>query len=214
MDRKFLLGILVAVAVIFFAAAFAQNLAKSTAPPVDRETLYQVSTIDALMQGAFEGVEPVTEIKKHGDFGIGTFDALDGEMVALDRTYYQIKSDGYAYPVPDSATTPFATVTFFEPDFVITTDRQMNYSELSGYISGHLPSKNMIYAVRMHGTFPAMKVRKRATAGTAIPSPYCRGRKPDRLFVFRCAGDGCRVYNAAVFFRPQCPRLPPPLHLR
>jgi len=159
MDHKFLLGTLVAVAVIFFAAAFAQTFAKSAIPAVDRETLYQVSTIDALMQGAFEGVEPIAKIKKHGDFGIGTFDALDGEMVALDRTYYQVKSDGFAYPVPDSAMTPFATVTFFEPDFRITTDRPMNYSGLSGYLSHNLPSKNMIYAVRMHGTFPTMKVR-------------------------------------------------------
>ena len=65
----------------------------------DRETLYQVSTIDALMQGAYEGVQPVSEIRKHGDFGIGTFDALDGEMIVLDGTVYQAKADGKIYPV-------------------------------------------------------------------------------------------------------------------
>ena len=63
----------------------------------DREVLYQVSTIDALMQGVFDGVQPVGEIRKHGDFGIGTFDALDGEMIVLDGVVYQAKADGQIY---------------------------------------------------------------------------------------------------------------------
>jgi acetolactate decarboxylase len=159
MDKKFFLGIAVAAAIIFFAAAFATSLPKKTEPAVDRDTLYQVSTIDALMQGVYDGFQPFSEVKKHGDFGIGTFDALDGEMVALDGNYFQVKSNGNAYPVSGSTTTPFATVTFFEPDFRIMTDRPMNYSELSTTLSGRLPSKNLIYAVRLHGTFPVMKVR-------------------------------------------------------
>jgi acetolactate decarboxylase len=159
MDHRFFLGIAVAFAIIFFAAAFAQNLMKHPALPVDHETLYQVSTIDALMQGVYDGILPFGELKRHGDFGIGTFDALDGEMVAVENRYYQVRSDGIAYPVADTMTTPFATVTFFEPDIHITTDRQMNYSLFSSFISDRLPSRNMIYAIQMDGTFPAMKVR-------------------------------------------------------
>jgi acetolactate decarboxylase len=159
MDRTFFLGVAVAVAIIFFAAAFSQNLLKNPAAPVDRETLYQVSTIDALMQGVYEGVQPFSEVKRHGDFGIGTFEALDGEMIALGGDYYQVRSDGIAYPVPDAMTTPFATVTFFEPDMRITADRQMNYSVLSTYLSAHLPSQNIVYAIRINGTFPTLQVR-------------------------------------------------------
>jgi acetolactate decarboxylase len=159
MDRRFFLGIAVAFAIVFFGAAFAQNLIKHPAPLVDHETLYQVSTIDALMQGVYDGVQPFSEIRRHGDFGIGTFDALDGEMVAVDNRYYQVRSDGIAYPVADVMTTPFATVTFFEPDIHFTTDRLMNYSLFSSFVSDRLPSRNMIYAIRIDGTFPAMKVR-------------------------------------------------------
>jgi len=159
MDYKFFLGIAVTFAIVFFGAAFAQNLMKHPAPGFDHETLYQVSTIDALMQGVYDGTQPFDELKRHGDFGIGTFDALDGEMVAVDNSYYQVRSDGVAYPVADAMTTPFATVTFFEPDVHITTDRQMNYSLFSSFISDRLPSRNMIYAIQIDGTFPAMKVR-------------------------------------------------------
>lgn len=159
MDYKFFLGIAVAFAIVFFGAAIAQNLMKHPAPGFDHETLYQVSTIDALMQGVYDGILPFGELKRHGDFGIGTFDALDGEMVAVDNRYYQVRSDGIAYPVADTMTTPFATVTFFKPDLHITTDRQMNYSLYSSFISDLLPSRNVIYAIQIDGTFPAMKVR-------------------------------------------------------
>jgi acetolactate decarboxylase len=159
MDKKFFLGIAVAIALIFFVAAFATNLPKSDPAEKDRDTLYQVSTIDALMQGAFDGTGPVAEIRQHGDFGIGTFDGLDGEMIVLDGTVYQARADGRIYAATDAMTTPFATVTYFSSDRVEKTDRRMNYSELSSALAKKLPSQNMIYAVKIHGTFPEMKVR-------------------------------------------------------
>ncbi len=159
MDRKFFLGIGVAVVIIFFAAAFATNLPKGTPVAGDHDTLYQVSTIDALMQGAFDGTEPVSETLQHGDFGIGTFDGLDGEMIVLDGKMYQARADGLVYPVPDRMTTPFATVTRFDTDFIVTTDRRMNMSGLSSALTSKLPSQNMVYAVKIHGMFPEMKVR-------------------------------------------------------
>lgn len=49
-----------------------------------QDTLYQVSTLDSLMQGVYDGELMLEELLQRGDFGIGTFDALDGEMVILD----------------------------------------------------------------------------------------------------------------------------------
>jgi acetolactate decarboxylase len=158
-NLKFFLGIGLAVVIVFAGASVYTSLQKSAGTQVDRETLYQVSTIDALMQGAYEGVQPVSEIRKRGDFGIGTFDALDGEMIVLDGTVYQAKADGKIYPVPDTATTPFATVTWFDRDIAVTTDRAMNSSEFSGFITSQLQTENMVYAVQVQGTFPTMKVR-------------------------------------------------------
>jgi wobble nucleotide-excising tRNase len=50
----------------------------------DDDVLFQVSTIDALLQGVLDGFFTFEDLKTHGDFGIGTFDSLDGEMIALD----------------------------------------------------------------------------------------------------------------------------------
>jgi len=161
MDTKFFLGIGLAIVLVFSFAAVYTSFSRlpTVAIPDDHETLYQVSTIDALMLGVFDGVQPISELKKHGDFGIGTFDGLDGEMIVLDGKVYQAKADGRLYLVMDNATTPFATVTKFDKDFSLTTGQPMNFTVFSKDMSALLPSQNMIYAVRVHGTFPWMKVR-------------------------------------------------------
>src|SRR4028118_424870 len=78
-------------------------------------TLFQTSTIDALLHGEYDGDVDFEELGGRGDFGLGTLEALDGEMVALDGGFYQVKADGRAYEIEPRARTPFAVVTFFEP---------------------------------------------------------------------------------------------------
>ena len=159
MDRKFILGIAVAVVIVFFAVACVNYVQKNTVPAKDRDTLYQVSTINALMMGSFDGTEPVSEVLRHGDFGIGTYDGLDGEMIVLDGTMYQARSDGLVYPVNATVTTPLATVTWFDNDFSTTTGSRVNMSEMTTDLAARLPSQNLIYGVKMHGTFPSVKIR-------------------------------------------------------
>jgi acetolactate decarboxylase len=173
MDTKFFLGIGLAIVLVFAGAAVYNSFAKLHDPARatgDREVLYQVSTIDALLQGVFDGVQPVGEIRKHGDFGIGTFDALDGEMILLDGVVYQAKADGHLYTAADSQTSPFATVTYFDRDNAATTDGPMNLSVFSSTMAGRLPTENMVYAVRIHGTFPSMKVRAIPAQHTPYPT--------------------------------------------
>ncbi len=125
----------------------------------DDDVLFQVSTIDALLQGVFDGFYSFDDLESHGDFGIGTFDSLDGEMVAVDGDYYQVKADGVAYPVQGNMTTPFSTVTYFKADQTIAVQNASNYTILSSQISEKLPSINMFYALRIDGTFPYVKTR-------------------------------------------------------
>jgi len=77
--------------------------------------LYQTSLISALIAGLYEGEMTYGEIRKHGDFGLGAFNDLDGEMVGFDGTFYQLRSDGSARPVAVDQKTRFAVVTFFQP---------------------------------------------------------------------------------------------------
>lgn len=134
--------------------------ASSSHPTIDqdREVLFQVSTIDALLLAVYDGVLSVGVLKEKGDFGIGTFDKLEGEMLVVDGECYQVKVDGVAYLVPDEATTPFATVTFFDPDETVQVETA-NFSELKEILEASFPSKNVFYAIRIDGTFPYVKTR-------------------------------------------------------
>ena len=125
----------------------------------DDDVLFQVSTIDALLQGVLDGFFTFEDLKTHGDFGIGTFDSLDGEMIALDGDYYQVKADGVAYPVQSNMTSPFSTVTYFQVDQTVAVKNASNFTELSRQLDEELPSRNAFYAVRIDGTFPYIKTR-------------------------------------------------------
>jgi acetolactate decarboxylase len=123
------------------------------------DTLFQISTINALLDGEYAGAMTFGDLKRHGTFGLGTFDALDGEMIGLEGQFYQIKTDGVAYPVPDSMTTPFAVVTVFDADKTLPSQDGMDYEGLKSYVDGAIPDKGIFYAIKIEGTFPYIKTR-------------------------------------------------------
>ena len=61
---------------------------------VPQHTLFQVSTSGALVQGIYQRVVSSRFLLNYGDFGLGTFENLDGEMVVLDGAIYQVRGDG------------------------------------------------------------------------------------------------------------------------
>ena len=89
----------------------------------------------------------------------GTFNNLNGEMIALNNNFYQIKADGKVYPVTDSQITPFAVVTFFDRDSSITVKEKLDYDQLKQRIDKFLPTKNIFYAIKIEGTFQYVKAR-------------------------------------------------------
>ncbi len=121
--------------------------------------VFQTSTISALLEGVYEGDITYDDLKKHGDFGIGTFNNLDGEMIGLEGKFYQIKDDGMAYSVPDTMKTPFAVVIFFKPDKALLLDKLANCKQLEQYLDNLLPTKNIIYAFKIEGDFKYIKTR-------------------------------------------------------
>ena len=51
--------------------------------PGEAHRVFQASTISALLDGAYEGDVTFAELASRGDFGIGTLNGCDGEMVAI-----------------------------------------------------------------------------------------------------------------------------------
>src|SRR5262249_21468486 len=144
--------------------------ALSEALGLDHATLFQVSTSGALVQGVYKGAVTIGELKSHGDFGLGTFEELDGEMVALDGHFYQVHSDGRVTQPTDTAPVPFAVVTTFHPQHGVTLSDFTSVDELTAQLDGHRRSDNLFFAARLDGRFAAMHTRVacKAEAGTRL----------------------------------------------
>jgi hypothetical protein len=69
-----------------------------------------------LLDGVYDGDLTIRELLRHGNFGLGTFNGLDGEMLVLDEVCYQLRADGSAKPGHPDELTPFAVVTWFHAD--------------------------------------------------------------------------------------------------
>lgn len=123
-------------------------------------TLFQTSTINALLKGDYDGTMTFGQLKHHGNFGLGTVNTLNGEMVGLDGKFYQIKTNGKAYLINDTMKTPFAEVTFFKADTTVTlNDSIESYAQLQTYLDRLLPTPNIFFAFRITGRFDYIETR-------------------------------------------------------
>ncbi len=135
----------------------------------DNDVLSQVSTINALLAGQYDGVGTIGELLRSGGFGLGTLQGLDGEMIVLDGVARQVRMDGSVHVVPDQETTPWAAVTTFEPDLFLKLNTVTDFKDLEKQLSDALPGKNMFYAIRIEGTFKHVKAR--SVPGQKKPYP-------------------------------------------
>jgi acetolactate decarboxylase len=153
----------------------------------DRDTLFQVSAINALLAGVYDGDVTFEELSEHGDFGLGTFQALDGEMIALDGRFYQIRNDGVAYPADDAMKTPFAVVTYFEADRSERLDKCENYAQLEQHLDALLTTENIFYAIKVDGVFDYVKARSVPKQDKPYP-PLAEAINDQSVFEFNDVG--------------------------
>jgi acetolactate decarboxylase len=145
--------------------------------------IYQTSLMSALIAGVYEGTTTIEELRSHGDFGLGTFNQLDGELIAFDSEVFQLKSDGSANRARDDQKTPFAVMTFFKPEIELPLEHMMNREQLHQLIDQLVPSNNLFCAIRIEGEFSFVRTR-------TVPKqvrPYRRmvdvvGEQPTFLF--------------------------------
>jgi acetolactate decarboxylase len=125
----------------------------------DSHVLFQASTIGALLDGAFDGDLSFAELGEHGDFGLGTLNHLDGEMIALDGEFFRADVDGVVNPIGGEELTPFAVVTHFEPAVDVELDQALGQAELLARIDALIPEEASSCAIRLDGGFELLRAR-------------------------------------------------------
>ncbi|WP_408869201.1 acetolactate decarboxylase [Brochothrix campestris] len=122
--------------------------------------LFQHSTMGALVGAQFAGSITFADLLKQGDIGIGTLHDFDGELVVIDGEAYQIKSNGQAYLKEPEETTPFASVSHFEPSLSFEVSGGMTRLEIEAKIRAYAEiSPNIFFAVKLTGTFKSVDTR-------------------------------------------------------
>lgn len=119
----------------------------------------QVATIDALLAGVYDGHMTLEALSGYGNFGIGTYEALDGEMVLIGGEFYKIRADGKVYRPALTEKTPFACVTKFTTDRTETIKGYTDLNALEKQIDALVPQSNRFCAFVIHGDFKRVKVR-------------------------------------------------------
>lgn len=124
-----------------------------------RAKLFQFSIMNGLLEGLYESEKTIGEIAEHGDFGLGTFNGMDGEMVAYNGEFYQIKADGTSSKANMSQKTPFASVTNFKADIVHEITESINKEGLDQLMKQLTPGPNLFYAIHLEGYFSTVRTR-------------------------------------------------------
>jgi acetolactate decarboxylase len=129
-----------------------QTLSKSD------DTFYHYSIWWAFVNKVFDGTLTAKELKTKGDIGLGSYNALDGELVMLDNVPYKVTEDGVVSVAKDDELIVYANAVHFTPEQSFTVDSTVHHQGLRDAINSQLKSKNVFYAFKIHGEFSAIKL--------------------------------------------------------
>lgn len=127
--------------------------------------VHQASSIDALLKGSYDGDLTLAELVRQGDLGLGTVQALDGELIVLDGECFQVTADGTVRRPDTSMRTPFAVVCAFEAHVDEELDGRHTLESITARVdeiarehAGDL-GPAPILAVRIDGRFAEVDLR-------------------------------------------------------
>jgi acetolactate decarboxylase len=173
-----------------------EKLSKETGEPISQlvsgtlsrclgiplHTLFQVSTSGALVQGVYERAVSSNLLLNYGDFGLGTFENLDGEMVVLDGAIYQVRSDGKVTKIEKDVGTPFAVVTHFVADQDQMIGNASSFKDLTKICDRYRDSDNLFYAFRIDGHFGNVHTRAMRETLDGLPLAKAAAIQPEFEF--------------------------------
>ncbi|WP_251867952.1 acetolactate decarboxylase [Enterococcus malodoratus] len=119
--------------------------------------IYQHGTLGGLMQDLMDGTEKIGTLSKYGDFGLGTLEGSNGEIIFLDGVIYHADETGKINQLTGDELTPYAAVTNFESDEQFSLANSSDDTVKAAILEK--VSHNLFAAVKIEGTFRHMHVR-------------------------------------------------------
>ncbi len=123
------------------------------------DNIFQYSTKNGLLKNDYVGTLTVNEIKKNGDFGLGTFNMVDGEMVIQNGNVYQVLTNGKINDMPAKALSPFVVTKFFIPDTSFSLPKNISLDSAKTLLELLVKKYDTPLAIRITGEFQSLKSR-------------------------------------------------------
>ena len=148
----------------FLLLSCSENMPKETArkqevqKEVDKDIFYHYSIWEAFVNKIYDGTLTAEELKQKGTIGLGSYNALDGELIMLDGVLYEALGDGAVIVVKDTTKIAYANTAFYTEDKALTITNAKNSKDLRTQLNEQLGSKNFFYAFKIHGTFNTLKL--------------------------------------------------------
>lgn len=125
-----------------------------------KKCLYLSNSVVNFYNGDFAGKDSLSQLRQCGDFGLGTFDHLDGEMILDQGIFYQVKDDETIQIPEDSVKAPYAQVTFFEPtEDVSFAPEWIDKLVFEQTLDEKIASSGKNYAIKISGVFESLVLR-------------------------------------------------------
>ncbi len=127
--------------------------------------MFQVSTLQSLALRYTRAVITVGELMQHGETGLGTFEDVNGEMIAIDGKCWRAMDDGSVAEAGDSRGVPFSAVAYMDGcrEFELSGNYTMESlkNELNNRIEEDF-GLNSMHVIQIHGTFEKIYARSEA----------------------------------------------------
>lgn len=152
MKRFFLLLIL-----LFLINACSLDVEQNSDQTKVDDNTYQFSSKDNLLKNEYFKEYSLYDLDKKGNFGLGTLNGVDGELVILDGKYYQVKFSGKVLQPLKSSLSPFANIKSFNEDESFEI-KKFTLEETFNTLKFKNPNDQLV-AIKLSGNFEFIKAR-------------------------------------------------------
>jgi acetolactate decarboxylase len=107
--------------------------------------------------GLFDAVVTIGELKEHGSFGLGEYEALDGELIVWDGQFYRATDDGKLRIADDSDRLCFAQISDFHPQRTLEAPAGTTFDSIGPFLQATEEGiRNSFLALTIEGVFESV----------------------------------------------------------
>lgn len=147
------------ILLLLITTSCVSEIENNTSENNNSDDIFQYSSKYGLLANDYTGNLTVGEIKKNGDFGLGTFNMVDGEMVISNGNVYQVLTSGEINDMSDETLSPFVVTKFFNADTSFSLPNNISLDSAKSLLLPLIENISTPFAIKITSNFITLKSR-------------------------------------------------------